>query len=138
VREPGEGNRLEGLPIKTSNIFIVIGPKSCVLANIASKDALQLLVAAYHGRAGTHHDSIPAFPPSITCKNRQMMLLNKQNVFTAPDTIREFDFVKANVVDLSDTRWRVLIERLQQVDSLGDERSEQPKGQNCLDSMSHV
>jgi hypothetical protein len=64
-----------------------------------------------------------------------MMLLNKQNVFTAPDTIREFDFVKANVVDLSDTRWRVLIERLQQVDSLGDERSEQPKGQNCLDSM---
>lgn len=64
-----------------------------------------------------------------------MMLLNKQNIFATSDTIHEFDFVTANVIDLGDTRRRVLIERLQQVDPLGDERSEQPKGQNCLDSI---
>lgn len=135
VREPGERNRLQGLLIGASNILVVISPKTRVLANVASKDALQLLVAAYHDRVGTHHDSIPAFPPSITCKNCQMMLLNKQNIFAAPDAIHKFDFVTANVVDLSDTRWSVLIERLQQVDSLGDERSEEPESQNCLDSM---
>lgn len=72
--------------------------------------------------ADMHHHSIPSFASRITRKNRQMMLLNKQDVFTTSDTISKLDLVPANVVNLGDTCRCILVKCLYQVDPLGYKR----------------